>query len=138
MSAHLSLSEYARRIAQERRLSCYEVSRRSGGKISKSTVNNLLAGRCGGITIEKLQALAQGLGVSADEILKIAIEARDEKTGEPSTSRFADLHYKFGKLVQEDANVILTLIDVIEHEIERLLNKRFMIESESAQSNTEA
>ena len=135
MLVHLNLSEYTRRIAQERRLSCYEVSKRSGGKVSKSTVNNILAGRCGGITIEKLKALAQGLGVSEEEIFKIAIGVRDEEDGEQQASKFADLSSKFKKLLQEDAREVSTLLEVIEREIERRLVRRFMIESEVERSN---
>lgn len=66
------LGEFVRRTMNEKRLSSYEVSERSGRSISPSSVNKIINGDVKSNTIEKLKALAKGLGVSEDSIFDAA------------------------------------------------------------------
>lgn len=74
-----TLSEYIARIIKEKNLKVIEIQRRSGGNIKDSYITSLLNGETTNPSIEKLKALAVGLGVDEDEIFLVArgIEARE-------------------------------------------------------------
>jgi transcriptional regulator with XRE-family HTH domain len=67
-----TLADYVRRVRNERRLSLAEVSARSGGRIGRTHINRIENGEVIGVSVEKLRALARGLGVSEDEIFAVA------------------------------------------------------------------
>jgi transcriptional regulator with XRE-family HTH domain len=49
-----------------------QIEKRSGGKIKDSTIEDILNGRTKSISVDKLNALAEGMGVDAIELFKIA------------------------------------------------------------------
>jgi transcriptional regulator with XRE-family HTH domain len=64
---------------QEKNLSASDVERASGGRISDAYVLRIENGQVANVSPEKLDALADGLGVSADEIYRIARGLPPEK-----------------------------------------------------------
>lgn len=67
-----TLSEYVQRIMDEKGLKRVDVERRSGKKIADSHIANILKGKTKNLTVEKINALAKGLGVDATEVFRIA------------------------------------------------------------------
>jgi transcriptional regulator with XRE-family HTH domain len=68
-----TLSEYVQRIMNEKNLRPIDVSRKSNGGIGDSHVTNILRGTTSNVTIDRLRALAVGLGVDSIELFKIAV-----------------------------------------------------------------
>ena len=66
-------SRYVRRRMREQHLSRRDVSARSGGKIGESYVGAIIKGKCTNVSIDKLKALARGLGVDEMELARIAL-----------------------------------------------------------------
>jgi transcriptional regulator with XRE-family HTH domain len=67
-----TLSQYVRRVMAEKKLSAVEVECRSGSEISRTYVWSIAHGRHKNISVEKLRALARGLGVSQEELFRVA------------------------------------------------------------------
>jgi len=90
------LADYLRRVIKEKGLSYREVSHRSGGRISASTVTDLLGGKNANPTVEILQGLARGI----DEPEAYVFEAaRGVKEPEGFTeSRFWELYEIYNDL----------------------------------------
>lgn len=63
---------YIQQAIKEKGLSVAEVVRRSGDQIKDSYIFDILKGRTKTIGVEKLNALAQGLGVDGVELYKLA------------------------------------------------------------------
>jgi transcriptional regulator with XRE-family HTH domain len=66
------LSGYVRRILREKSLSFRDVQRRSGGRITQGYVGAIVNGRYANPSVEKLKALAAGLGESEEEVFRVA------------------------------------------------------------------
>jgi transcriptional regulator with XRE-family HTH domain len=66
------LREYLRQFFEHTDLPKLQVEKRSGGKIKDSTIEDILSGKTKSISVEKLNALAEGLGVDAIELFKVA------------------------------------------------------------------
>src|ERR1700752_3757183 len=66
------LSIYIARVLKKKRLSLRDVQVMSDSKITDTYVGSILRGRASNPTVEKLQALARGLGVDEDEIFRVA------------------------------------------------------------------
>jgi transcriptional regulator with XRE-family HTH domain len=67
-----SLESYVRRVMKEKKLKPGDVQRQSKGGVSDSYIGNILAGQSSNLTVDKLKALALGLGVDEDEIFDVA------------------------------------------------------------------
>ena len=67
-----NLASYVRRLLIEKRLSTYDVARRSGGGVSQSTVNKIVNGDIRSNSVETLVALAKGLDVPEEEVFRAA------------------------------------------------------------------
>lgn len=66
------LAKYIARVLREKRLSLRDVQAMSDSKITDAYVGSILRGRASNPSVEKLQALARGLGVDEDEIFRVA------------------------------------------------------------------
>ena len=66
------LREYLRQFFEKTDLPKLQVEKRSGGKIKDSTIEDILSGKTKSISVEKLNALAEGIGVDAIELFKVA------------------------------------------------------------------
>jgi len=67
-----TLAQYVCRVVKERGLKHHEVREMSGGKITDGYVRGIMTGKAKNPSVDKLRALARGLGVSEDEIFKVA------------------------------------------------------------------
>lgn len=118
MNRQEGLDKYVRRILKEKGLSLSDVEHRSRGGISDSHISNIASGNFGSLTIGKLKALARGLGVPEDEIFAVARGVPLEDTREFQSSKFATLFHKYKELPAEDKKEVLTLLEMLDREIE--------------------
>jgi hypothetical protein len=66
------LSRFVRNKMREEHLSRRDVSIRSGGLIGETYVGAITSGTCTNVTVEKLKALARGLGIDEMELAAVA------------------------------------------------------------------
>ena len=66
------LREYIQQYLNQTGVPRLQIEKRSGGKIKDSTIEDILNGRTKSISVEKLNALAEGMGVDAIELFKVA------------------------------------------------------------------
>ncbi|HKS41157.1 MAG TPA: helix-turn-helix domain-containing protein [Blastocatellia bacterium] len=82
-----SLGEYLKRIMSEKRLTMIDVQERSDKKITDAYIANLVKGIASNPSVDKLKALAVGLGEPEEDVFKIArgvpLDGTEEQTGEP-------------------------------------------------------
>jgi transcriptional regulator with XRE-family HTH domain len=100
-----SLSEYVSRVMEEKNLRPIDVARKSGGGIGDSHVTNIASGTTQNVSIERLKALATGLGVDPVELFKVATGAELTEVNLELLSRV------FDKLSNSEASKLLILID---------------------------
>ena len=72
------LRQYVKRTLKLKRLSLRDVQRQSGGSITQGYVGAIIKGTNSNLTVDKLKALALGLGVDEDEIFLVARGAQQE------------------------------------------------------------
>jgi transcriptional regulator with XRE-family HTH domain len=75
------LSEYVKRVMKLKGLTQKDVQRMSGGRITDGYVASITTGRARNLSVDKLMALSDGLGVDSDELFHVACgsEEVDEK-----------------------------------------------------------
>ena len=66
------LKSYVKRILKQKRMTLRDVQLRSGGGITQAYVGAIVQGIHSNPTVEKLKALARGLGVDEDELFRAA------------------------------------------------------------------
>lgn len=66
------LRQYIQQFLARTGLPRLQIQKRSGGKIKDSTIEDILSGKTKSISVDKLNALAEGMGVDAIELFKIA------------------------------------------------------------------
>lgn len=66
------LRQYIQDFLDQTGLPRLQIEKRSGGKIKDSTIEDILNGRTKSISVDKLNALAEGMGVEAIELFKVA------------------------------------------------------------------
>ncbi len=85
-----SLSRYVKRIMEDKHLSQRDVRLMSEGKITESYISGIINGTATNLTIDKLKALARGLGVPDQEVVRAAFDLQENgagiRTGEKSDS----------------------------------------------------
>lgn len=59
-------------VMEQKGLSVLQIQKRSGGKIKDSFIFDILKGKTKTLSVEKVHALAEGLGVPAIEVFKAA------------------------------------------------------------------
>ena len=67
-----TLAQYVARMIKEKGLKHHEVKLLSGGGITDGYVRGIMTGKAKNPSVHKLKALARGLGVSEDEIFRVA------------------------------------------------------------------
>jgi len=70
--ANHGLSEYVKRVMKLKGLTQKDVQRMSGNKITDGYVASITTGRATNLSVDKLMALADGLGVDSDELFHVA------------------------------------------------------------------
>src|SRR5215467_10651430 len=121
MSRHEGLDRYVRRILKEKELTLSDVERRADGNISDSYVAGNTAGAIRNLTIDKLKALARGLGVAESQILAVASGIPLPENGDLYESGFARLFHKYKELSEEDKREVDAILEMVSREIERRL-----------------
>ncbi|HKQ06154.1 MAG TPA: helix-turn-helix transcriptional regulator [Blastocatellia bacterium] len=82
------LRTYIRAVMKEKNLKGIHIQARSGNKIKDSTISDILSGKVKSISVDKLNALAKGLGVDGVELYKAASgEETDFRNTEPWPAR---------------------------------------------------
>jgi transcriptional regulator with XRE-family HTH domain len=71
-NAKHGLSEYVKRVMKLKGLTQKDVQRMSGWKITDGYVASITTGRAKNLSVDKLMALADGLGVDSDELFHVA------------------------------------------------------------------
>lgn len=123
MGSQETLRDYVCRVIEAKGLTETGVSRNSGGGISRSSVSDIVTGKRICSTLSKLQALARGLGVAEEEIIARARGVRSTVSRERSLGIFTRLHTKYLELNNDDKGTILTLVEMLEHEIDLRLSR---------------
>lgn len=113
-----SLDKYVRRIIREKGLSLSDVERRAGGDISDSYVAGITNGNVRNLTLDKLKALARGLGIPEYKLIAVASGFGAEEP-EFQESDFATLFSKYRYLSDADKREVEVLLAVLDHELER-------------------
>jgi len=67
-----SLRAYVQEVMQQKNLKGVDVEANSGGTITNSYVSGILAGKNKRLSVEKVNALAKGLGVDSVEVFRAA------------------------------------------------------------------
>ena len=85
------LSDYVRSMMRRKGLTLRDIERKSGGKITDGYVSGIINGEATNLTVEKLKALAAGLGVEASDLFEAACGKKDHngrlaETVDPSHS----------------------------------------------------
>ncbi len=66
------LSQYVKRVMGEKKLSLRDVQKGSGDRITQGYVGAIVKGAYANPSIQKLKALARGLGVDEEEVFQVA------------------------------------------------------------------
>src|SRR6185436_4041526 len=66
------LRAYVREVMDKKGLSEWQVEKRANRKIKDSYIKDILSGKTKSISVEKLNALAEGLGVDGVDLYRIA------------------------------------------------------------------
>ena len=72
------LGEYVKRVMKLKGLTQKDVQRMSGGRITDGYVASITTGRAKNLSVDKLRALADGLGVDTDELFHVACGLQDD------------------------------------------------------------
>ena len=67
------LRAYLKKVVKEEKTPVAQIARKSGGTITDSYIFDIMSGKTKHISVEKLEALALGLGMDSVELFKIAI-----------------------------------------------------------------
>jgi transcriptional regulator with XRE-family HTH domain len=114
-----SFRDFVCRTLKEKRLTLEAVQQRSRRKISASYLSNMVHYRAHNLTIEKIKALALGLGVTALEIFTILegplAPVKQAFTG----SLFATLYHKYQTLLPAGKKELHLMMRLVDQEIDR-------------------
>ncbi|HWP44994.1 MAG TPA: helix-turn-helix transcriptional regulator [Blastocatellia bacterium] len=123
-----SLSQYVKRVIEEKALTLHDVELLSGKRITDTYVSNIISGEASNPSIDKIQALARGLGVEVLELFKAAVGKEEDESGVESQAKQPD------KAGAEDATQALMVVRMMEkvvlNEILRKIVRRLMTMSD--------
>ncbi len=106
------LKDFVKRILKQKRLTLKDVQQRSGGSITQAYVSAIVRGVYTNLTVEKLKALARGLGVEEDKIFRVARGVSSEEAFSEKGNNLYQITY-FLDLMQQVADnpQLLEIID---------------------------
>jgi transcriptional regulator with XRE-family HTH domain len=114
-----SLSDFVRRIMSEQNLTYREVEARAKGKITGGYVNDIVQKKTTNPSIDKLKALAKGLGRPEDEVMSIArgsVKPSEDK--EFTESLYFMLYEKAKDASPEKKEFIKSILKMIDRELD--------------------
>jgi transcriptional regulator with XRE-family HTH domain len=103
-----SLSQYVKRVIEEKALTLHDVEMLSGKRITDTYVSNIISGEASNPSIDKIQALARGLGVEVLDLFKAAVGKEGDESGANNQAKAAE------KAGPEDATQALMVVRMIE------------------------
>lgn len=122
--ANNPLQDYVLRVMRENNLTYPDVekmSRRRGGTIGKSTVQQIAKGQTTNPGILTLRELAWGLSCPIEELIAVALGQRAD-TVAFEKSEFANLWEMFRQLPTHEQRFVKRILQMVDHEIRRLLS----------------
>lgn len=120
-----SLADYVRRLRGEKRLSLADVAQLSGGQITRSHISRIENGELTNVGLDKLRALAKGLGVDEEEIFAVARGVRSVTEDDlADDEEIAALFYKYKNLTDEEKRELRRLIRALDREIDEIEAER--------------
>ena len=84
------LDEYVKRVMKLKGLTQKDVQRSSGGRITDGYVASITTGRARNLSVDKIAALAEGLGVDTDELFHVACGTTEELNERRKEGRAVD------------------------------------------------
>lgn len=117
------ISDYVRRIANEKGLSYRKIAEKSGGLITHSTVSDVINERVKNLSSATITGLANGLGVTEQEIFDI-VRGKISNNEIVIDEQFENLSLKFSGLPPSKKERAQALIELMDREIERLANEK--------------
>ena len=78
-----NLREYIRQMMRVKNLKAVDIQANSGGKITDAYISDILSGKTKRIGAEKIQALADGLGVDSIEVFKVVVNYNEKHSKDP-------------------------------------------------------
>jgi transcriptional regulator with XRE-family HTH domain len=114
----IKLSAYVRKIAHEKGLSASDIQKRARGKISFGYVNDIINERTTNPSVEKLQALALGLGVPEEDIFRVARRLPIESIANPLEAEIVEKFMRLRPGRRREALAYLDLLDALDAGIE--------------------
>ncbi|HKA18761.1 MAG TPA: helix-turn-helix transcriptional regulator [Blastocatellia bacterium] len=115
------LCNYVRSILKEKELTFSDVERRSEKSISDSYVHAISSGNIGNPSLDKLSALARGLGVTETQLFFAAFGLSLVDLEEFDGNEVVYVLYKYRELSVEDRTQLRALLAILDREIDRLL-----------------
>ena len=106
---------------KEKQLTLADVELRAQGAISDSYICSIMNGDIRNVSIRKLKALARGLGVEEIHLLSAACEVIWPHGTDFYESRFGELFSKYQSLSETHKEELLTIVEMLDREIERRL-----------------
>ena len=88
--ARRDLAEYVKRVMKLKRLTQKDVQRMSGGRITDGYVASIAVGRARNPSVDKIKALADGLGVDVNDLFHIACGLPQEPKARRRNNRPSD------------------------------------------------
>lgn len=118
-----SLAEFVRKTMAEKGLTMRDVEERSGGEITNSYVAKIKGRTTQNLTLEKLCALARGLGVNAHELFAVATGTEEPRGF--SHSRFWELFESYEQIERPtDRQLALWMLEGVKRSIDDLPKKK--------------
>lgn len=119
------LPDYILRIMREQNLSYAAVVARAekrGYKITHSYISKIVSGAADNLSVEKIQALAAGLGRPEIELFQIAAGASQNKP-EIDDAIMKSIAFGFHKLTKKDKELIALILQMLDREIQDRIDK---------------
>jgi transcriptional regulator with XRE-family HTH domain len=140
-----SLSQYVKRVIEEKGLTLHDVELLSGKRITDTYVSNIISGEASNPSIDKIQALARGLGVEAVELFKAAVGKEEsvgedvEKSGKEDATQALVVVRMMEKVVLNEAlrNIVRLLMTMNDEELEQVLSSLLLMSGRERDDQTE-
>ena len=85
-----NLAQYVKRVVKQKGLKLREIEEKSGGEITNGYISSIMSGNVTNLTVEKIAALAVGMGVDGREIFAAAYGEPTHLKGAPRSSNKMD------------------------------------------------
>lgn len=119
------LSDYILRVCREENLSFRQVSDRAakkGHRIAQSYISKIVSGAAQNLSSDRLKALAAGLNKPLEEVTAVA-QGRIFQEDDVEDATLKAIYFGYPKLNKKDRDEIRILLELIDSEIKKRLDK---------------